>query len=73
MRNKWKLRVISWILSIMMIVTSLGLDSFAVKAAESNTPGEDWVAITEAEGLEEESDTPQMETARVEEAQSADA
>ena len=73
MRNKWKLRAISWILSVMMIVTSVGLDSFAVKAAESNTSGEEWVAIPEAEGLEEELDAPQMESEAVEEAQSADA
>ncbi len=68
MRNKWKLRAISWILSVMMIVTSVGLDSFAVKAAESNTSGEEWVAVTEAEGLEEESDAPQMESEPVEDA-----
>ena len=35
MRSKWKTRAIAWVLSIVMILTSVGMDSLPVLAAES--------------------------------------
>lgn len=48
MRNKWNVRVISWILSVIMLVTSLGLDSLTVSAAQSNAPGEEQGVVLES-------------------------
>lgn len=48
MRNKWNMRAISWILSVMMLVSSLGLDSLTVQAAESMAPGEEQSVVIES-------------------------
>ncbi len=49
MRNKWALRAISWILSIIMIVSSVGMDSLTVHAAEASSAGQEILVADEAD------------------------
>lgn len=57
MRNKWGVRTIAWILSFMMIFSSLGLNSLTVKASEQDNPAEEQIVmqetVPEAEEAEE--------------------
>ena len=48
MRNKWNVRAISWVLSVLMILSSLGLDSLTVRAAEANPSGEAQEVVLES-------------------------
>ena len=47
MRNKWGVRTIAWILSFMMIFSSLGLNSLTVKASEQDDSAKEQIVMQE--------------------------
>jgi len=71
MRNKWSVKAIAWVLSFMMLFSSLGLNSLTVSAEETNPPGEEQSIVletSEEESVSEaESEELSEETASVEE------
>ena len=61
MRNKRSVRVIAWILSVMLLVTSLGLDSLTVSAAQTGATGEEQSVVSETVQDEGTTDGPVAE------------
>ena len=61
MRNKRSIRVIAWILSVMLLVTSLGLDSLTVSAAQTGATGEEQSVVSETVQDEGTTDGPVAE------------
>ncbi len=61
MRNKWSIRAIAWILSFMVLFSSLGLNSLTVSADEPNTSSEEQSVVSET-AIEEESSLFDEET-----------
>lgn len=58
MRNKWNIRALAWVLSFMVLFSSLGLNSLTVSASEPNAPAEEQSVVMETAGEEEESSLP---------------
>lgn len=54
MRNKWSVRVIAWMLSIMMIVSSAGLNSLTVSASQPNSQQQEQSEVWEDENIAEQ-------------------
>ena len=61
MSNKRSVRVIAWILSVMLLVTSLGLDSLTVSAAQTGATGEEQSVVSETVQDEGTTDGPVAE------------
>lgn len=64
MKNKWSIRAIAWILSFLMIFSSLGLNSLTVQAAEEDTSVEEQIVVEEtASETEDVSEQEEVATA----------